>query len=346
MKSFECACGARVFFENVSCLTCGKELGFIPELQTLSAIEPGSNGAYSAYANPQHFYKKCDNYAVHNACNWLVPAASEGNFCRACQLSRVIPSLSSEENRVKWVRLEAAKRRLVYTIDQLALPLTSKFADAEHGLAFDFKAATGGDIVLTGHEDGIVTLALSEADPVVREKTRVAMREPYRSLLGHFRHESGHYYFNVLLQSEQQLAAFRELFGDERQDYSLALEKHYSSEKGSEVPDDFVSHYATAHPWEDWAETWAHYLHMVDTLETAQSFGVIGRVPAGFDKMLEAWLELTVILNSLNRSMGLADAYPFQIGTGVRRKLAFVHKAIVNPPTQCNSDPTEHARTV
>ena len=330
MRSFECQCGARLFFENVTCLTCGKELGFVPELLTLCVIEPAVNGTVCALARPEVPYRKCENYAVHNACNWLVPAQSENKFCRACQLTRVIPNLSSEANRLKWVRLEAAKRRLIYTIDQLGLPLTSKFENTEHGLAFDFKADAGGEIVLTGHDDGIVTLKLDEADPVVREETRVAMRERYRSLLGHFRHESGHYYFDIVLRGERELAAFRELFGDERQDYAKALEKHYSSQAPLESSAYFVSHYASSHPSEDWAETWAHYLHMIDTLETAQSFGAIKATAVTFDELLENWLELTVVLNSLNRSMGLNDAYPFQVGSGVRRKLEFVHGVVEN----------------
>ncbi len=329
MRPFQCVCGARVFFDNVSCLTCGKELGFAPEALALGALEPMGEGKYRTHVTSKALYIKCENYSARNACNWLVPADTGSNLCRSCKLNRVIPDLSDQENREKWARIEAAKRRLVYSIDQLGLPLESKLSNAELGLAFDIKADTDGSFVLTGHDDGIVTLKPDEADPVTREKTRVAMNERYRSLLGHFRHESGHYYFDLLLRDGPELQHFRELFGDERKDYAAALNDYYSSDPGTASSSDFVSYYASSHPWEDWAETWAHYLHMVDTLETAQSFGVIRNKAKTFDELIDSWLRLTITLNALNRSMGLDDAYPFQIGSIVQHKLEFIHRIVL-----------------
>lgn len=330
MRPFQCTCGASIYFENVSCLACKRELGFVPEELALSALELASEGNYRSHLKPEVLYTKCENYSMHNACNWLVPSDPGGKLCRACQLNRVIPDLSLAENRIKWARVESAKRRLIYTIDKLGLPLQSKLNNAELGLAFDIMADTVGNVVLTGHDEGIVTLKLDEADPVTCEKTRVAMNEPYRSILGHLRHESGHYFFDRLLHGGPELQQFRALFGDEQKDYTQALNKHYASRVGAEPSPDFVSQYASSHPLEDWAESWAHYLHMVDTMETAQTFGAMTEPATTFDELIENWLRLTIILNALNRSMGLHDAYPFQISEAVRGKLEFIHEVVLH----------------
>jgi len=327
MRPFQCDCGAKIFFENVSCLTCGKELGFAPEVLLLSALEPVGEGQFRTQRNPKVVYTKCENFSTQNACNWLVPSASGERLCRSCLLTRIIPDLSNHENRTRWARIESAKRRLVYTIDRLGLPLESKRSDTQSGVLFDIKADTEDCFVLTGHDDGIVTVRLDEADSVVREKMRKAMNEQYRSLLGHLRHESGHYYFDLLLRDTPLLAEFRKLFGDERADYAAALRLHYSSESDKSLPD-FVSHYASSHPWEDWAETWAHYFHMVDTLETAETFGALTGKATTFSELIDRWMSLTILLNALNRSMGLDDAYPFQLSDTVRQKLSFVDQVV------------------
>jgi hypothetical protein len=89
-------------------------------------------------------------------------------------------------------------------------------------------------------------------------------------LLGHFRHEVGHYFWDRLVATDpHQLEEFRVLFGDDRQDYGEALKRHYDEGAPANWQDTYISMYATMHPWEDFAETWAHYLHIVDTLETA-----------------------------------------------------------------------------
>jgi hypothetical protein len=336
MKRFDCSCGARVFFENTSCLACGSELGFLPDVGRVSALTLDPFGEYVAAANPGQRYRKCQNYAQEGVCNWMVPIAEDNPLCQACRLNQVIPNLSEPENRDKWARVEAAKRRLVYSLNRLGLPLVPRSLDPEHGLGFDIKSDTPESRVLTGHADGLVTLNLAEADPVLREKMRLAMNERYRTLLGHFRHEIGHYYWDSLIAPSERLATFRELFGDERRDYAAALSAHYEKPPELDTTGQFVSAYAKAHPWEDWAETWAHYLHMVDTLETAHSFGFANGAGADadllrapFERLLEAWLQLTIALNGLNRSMGLPDAYPFQIGQGAKEKLAFVHETVL-----------------
>ena len=90
-------------------------------------------------------------------------------------------------------------------------------------------------------------------------------------MLGHLRHEIGHYYQPLLVTDWERC---RELFGDDREDYGAAMERHYASGPPADWPERFVSAYATMHPWEDWAETFAHYLHIRDVLQTAVAYGV------------------------------------------------------------------------
>jgi hypothetical protein len=248
----------------------------------------------------------------------------------------VIPSVAAPDQHALWTRIEVAKRHLVYTLLALKLPLDSKQDDEDRGLAFDFLAPTPDKPVVTGHANGVITLNAIEADPVAREEMRVKMGERYRTLLGHFRHEIGHYYFRLLVDKGPFLERFRQLFGDEREDYAEALQRHYASAPPEDWTERYISTYAAAHPWEDWAETWAHYLHMRDTLETAQQFGLVSQVArlsrgvdlASFEQLLAEWIDLTVALNALNRSMGLPDPYPFQIGAVPGKKLAFVHEVV------------------
>ena len=330
MRSFDCVCGARVFFDNTRCLTCGHELGFLPDKLLLVAFEAGDGNRVTTPFGP---YVKCANYAEHGVCNWLVAEAEMSELCQACRFNRVIPDLSNPDNRRLWGEVEQAKRRLVYGLNRLKLPLSPKSEDEDDGLAFDIKADTEGERVLTGHSDGLITLNLGEADAATREKMRASMRERYRTLLGHFRHEVGHYYFRLLVEKGGPIEDFRALFGDERADYGAALKAHYEKEQGA-PSDAFISAYAAAHPWEDFAETFAHYLHMIDTLETAHHVGVTlgskGKPADGsnLDALLAEWGDLAIALNMLNRSMGLPDAYPFAITAPVRAKLGFVHRLV------------------
>ena len=292
----------------------------------------------------------CAN-ASYDACNWLVPAEGPDAFCRACRHNRTIPDLGAPEHLLRWQRLEAAKHRLIYGLLRLDLPLVSKFEHPESGLAFDFLADSGATFpetaqISTGHARGLITINLAEADDAERERARKDMAEPYRTLLGHFRHEVGHYYWERLVRDGLWLESFRTLFGDERQDYGARLRAHHGQGPPPRWQEWFVSSYASAHPWEDFAETWAHYLHMVDTLETADAFGLrvnpkVGRDPAlamaidfdpyrqgDFDALVQAWLPLTYAVNSLNQSMGQPDLYPFVLAPTVMGKLRFVHGLI------------------
>jgi hypothetical protein len=334
MRTFICTCGARVFFDNSLCLTCGRELGFALELRTMLAAEANAS---DGFVNDERRYAKCRNYATQGVCNWLVPADAANEFCGACRLNNVIPDLSDPERLARWAEVEKAKRRLVYTLHQLGLPLISKAEDPERGLAFDIKSDEGGTRVVTGHAEGLVTLNLAEADAVFREQTRVALAERYRTLLGHFRHEVGHYFWERLVRDKNRFGVFRELFGDETRDYAECLKQHYArSTGGTGWSDQYISAYAASHPWEDWAETFAHYLHLIDTLDTAQEFGFTGRLSPRaslpsmreVDLLIEEWRELTVALNALSRSMGMPDPYPFAITPPVAKKIEFVHMLV------------------
>lgn len=354
MKTFHCQyCGHPLFFENVECLRCGSALAFLPDRLNMAAIEPAQDGDEALWRPrargskvPAARYRLCHNHTTQNACNFAVPAGDPNPLCVACRLTRVLPDLSQPDNPRRWYRLEAAKRRLFYTLAKLGLVATTPPGGQADGPMFEFLAEVPGQPVMTGHAAGVITLNVAEADDAERVRRRVEMHEPYRTLLGHFRHESGHYYWDRLVDEGGRTERFREVFGDERQDYAQALQDHYA--RGGAQPDwqdSFVSLYATAHPWEDWAETWAHYLHMVDLLETAASYNMRVTVPGqdveledvvnpletgrpDFDTLVEQWVPVTLLVNSLNRSLGQEDAYPFALSPGALEKLRYVHDVI------------------
>jgi hypothetical protein len=359
MKLFHCAsCGNRLYFENVSCTQCGAALGFLPDTMELAAIEPAGAGVWKPLGHEKR-YRKCGNYAHHGVCNWMTETDGGQALCRACDLNRTIPDLSVPEHLERWQALETEKRRMIYSMLRLGLPLTPKQIDPA-GLAFDFLADAPSNFsergrVLTGHDEGLVTINIAEADPVERERMRDRMDEPYRTILGHFRHESGHYYWNRLIRDGAWLAPWRNMFGDERADYGQALERHYRQGPPPDWRERFVSAYASTHPWEDWAECWAHYLHIVDTLETAFQYGLSIRPRAGnddpeaiqhdfdayrendFGVLVDHWFPLTFALNSLNRSMGHEHAYPFVLSPSVIEKLRFVHRVVRDSPSDATS---------
>jgi hypothetical protein len=338
MRLFECqACGQPLYFENILCGSCGRRLGYLPEKTTMSALEPDGE-RYMALADPEARYISCANN-IHESCNWLIPADSGKTFCLSCRHNRTVPDLSDQRNLTLWRRIEVAKHRLFYSLLRLRLPLVTKNTDPT-GLAFDF-LAPGNRHIMTGHLSGIITISLAEADDSEREKQRGAMGEPYRTLLGHFRHEIAHYYWDRIVRDHTTIENFRDVFGDERADYGEALRRHYSQGAPVDWPNKFVTAYASSHPWEDFAETWAHYFHIVDTLETARAFGVQTRprvsnslalegsvdfdpYGATIDRLIDAWLPLTFAFNSINRSMGLNDLYPFLLSPSIIVKLAYV----------------------
>src|SRR5689334_7822508 len=265
MKVFRCDhCRQLVFFENVRCVHCGHALAFLPDLGVLGSLEPAGNDLWRTPIPRAtgRAYRLCANYTGSNVCNWALPADDPDPLCPSCRLTRVIPDLGKPGRHEAWYKLEVAKRRLVYTLLALRLPVADKVADPERGLAFEFLAEPDDPAaarVLTGHANGVITVNVAEADDAERERRRVQMHEPYRTLLGHFRHESGHYYWDRLVNDSDRLDGFRALFGDERADYAEALRRHHAQGPPAGWPDRFVTAYASAHPWEDWAESWAHY---------------------------------------------------------------------------------------
>lgn len=350
MKNYACSkCGNKVYFENVQCVKCAAELGFHPERLSVVALEPAGEvaGNYRTIGHEGGDLRYCAN-ATHAACNWLTPADTGDGFCLACDLNRTIPDLSANGNLTAWQELERAKKRLVYDLLRFGLPLDTTASGGER-LAFDFLVDAA-----TGHLDGVITINVLEADAVERERQRQQFGEPYRSLLGHLRHESGHFYWNVLIAESGRQEAFRALFGDEREDYGTALARHHSEGPPPDWSARHVSAYASAHPWEDWAETWAHYLHMVSSIDTAQAEGMEPRASGllfgaawpfkaydvhreeSFEALMERWVPLTIALNNMSRGMGHNDFYPFVIPAPAYDKLAFVHRAIreyvANPP--------------
>ena len=354
MRIFHCDhCSNPVFFENTFCERCRHALAYVPGLKQVVSLDPlgTSDAIEKLYSTPDRSangrtYRLCNNYATHNVCNWAVISDDSNPLCRSCRLTRIIPDITPIENRVAWYKMETAKRRVVYSLQEHNLPIESKAENPAGGLAFELLADVPGDKhVLTGHDNGVITLNIAEADDVERERRRISLHEPYRTLLGHFRHEIGHYYWDRLVDKSPRLDDYRRLFGDERRDYNNALKEHYEKGPGPNWNENYVSAYASVHPWEDWAETWAHYMHMTDTLETAAACGLSLRPdrkdepvmekpamkPAArqtFVEIIDNWFPLTYALNSLNRGMGLADAYPFVLPPAAVEKLRFVHETI------------------
>jgi hypothetical protein len=349
-RAFQCRCGNHVFFDNTLCLNCQSPLGYLPEERRVVPLDPGPQPDTWRVDGGERVCKVCANRDTPALCNWLLDADDPKALCRACRLNRTIPDLDDPDNARYWGLIEAAKRRLMSQLLALELPVASKLdEDPERGLMFDFlRAPPGGPAVLTGHANGLITLNVEEADDAKREKIRHDLHEPYRTLLGHFRHEVGHYYWDRLARDSRWLEPFRKLFGDERADYAAALKANYDNGPSADWADRFISSYAATHPWEDWAETWAHYLHLVDSLGTALGFGLDAEdlesriqpftradlydpeAPdaAHFLSLLNSWIEMTMVLNELARSMGVRDFYPFVMSKPVVGKLQFVHLVI------------------
>jgi hypothetical protein len=348
MKRFTCErCSQAVYFENVRCENCHYALGYSADINAMVSLEPTNKNAWTDMSGKHHRY--CAN-ARFTACNWLFPAETtdEHTLCTACGLNRTIPDLSLAENRERWKRLEFAKHRLVYSLQRLRLPMQSGHV-VEGGLLFDLLAGYAEDGqekgVTMGHEDGVITIDVLEGDPAVRTQRRQNLGERFRTLLGHFRHEIGHYYFSRLT-SAMGGVEFRELFGNETLDYAAALATYYREGPVPDWNNHYVTPYASSHPHEDWAETFAHYIHIVDTLDTARAYGIGLRSETAhdaavevdidsytednFDRLWDLWVPLTAAVNSLNRSMGHDDLYPFVLPSDAIEKLRFVHQCIRN----------------
>jgi hypothetical protein len=336
MRDFLCPnCGQHLSFENSICLSCGSAVGFSPDTMAFLVIASDGSGGRSGAVDASA-YQLCANLHVAE-CNWLVEVRPVRQLCASCSLTRTRPGDQDVAALAAFADAERAKRRLVAELYELGLPVVGRQEDPDSGLAFDLLSSAGHP-VLTGHDDGIITVDLAEGDDVHREQMRVSMDEPYRTLLGHFRHEIGHYYFFRLVQPRRDyLIAFNELFGDPDADYQAALDCHYQQGPPPGWEEQHVSAYATMHPAEDWAETFAHYLHIRSTLDTAAAYGlapatgtyqrkVIG--PSAFDTIIDMWLPLAWSLNMVNRSMGKPDLYPFVLPGVVLEKMRLIHQIL------------------
>lgn len=324
MNIFQCnSCGSQVFFENTLCLTCASPLGFdVGKMDMMLADTT---------------YKYCQNQAS-GVCNWLLPAHSPEHFCISCATNKTIPNLREPDTLQKWKDIEMAKHRVLYSLLKLGLRFSYQTAWKSLNLQFDFLKSTPAKQVLTGHDSGLITLNISEADPVERSRMKESLNEKYRTLIGHFRHELGHFYWDALIATDYQaLEKFRQIFGDERYEYSAALDQYYQYGPKASWQENFVSAYASSHPWEDWAETWAHYLHIMDTAETAAANQLIINgsdmtahtgvyAENDFSGLLKDIIPLFVFANSLNTGMGLPSFYPFQLTAGIAAKLQFIHE--------------------
>ena len=365
-RAFRCRCGRPVFFRNDVCLSCRTPLGYDPDLVLLRPLAPTRDPqVWRAMRTrgigmtvPLTTYRRCANWTSAAPCNWLLPDNDEARlkpFCRSCRLDRTVPDPTDRDNAELWLKVELAKRALVSQLIALKLPVESRVSEnPEQGVMFDLlRAPVGAPAVMTGHDDGLITLDIEEADDVHRETVRTQMHEPYRTLIGHLRHEIGHYYWQRLVRDTEWEAPCRAIFGDDRLDYGQALQDYYAQGAPFDWKNRHVSAYASAHPYEDWAETWAHYLHMVDSLDTARSFGLVAHhdeiqydafkpdalvdaatAPSADDlaflAVINGWIELTGALNEVTRSMGEPDFYPFVLSKPAVRKLHFIHKVVKN----------------
>jgi len=350
VRDFTCPnCGQHLAFENSMCLGCNSPVGFSLEAMALLILEPGGGAGHDGTVDSRSC-QLCANSTLAE-CNWLVPLEPTHRLCTSCALTRTRPSDTDTVALPAFAEAETAKRRLIAELHELRLPIVGREQDPAHGLAFDL-LSSDGEPVFTGHDSGVITLNLAEGDDVRREQLRVELDEPYRTVLGHFRHEIGHYYFYRLVDPDPNaLQGFIALFGDPAADYQAALDRHYSQGPPAGWQSDYVSSYATMHPAEDWAETFAHYLHIRSTLDTAASFGLAPaggtyerRVPgpSAFDTLIEMWLPLSWSMNMVNRSMGKADLYPFTLPGPVLDKMRFVH-TVVNGVQPVDGDAAEGA---
>lgn len=368
MRLFSCAgCGHAVYFDNRFCVSCGRQLAFCPDNFNIEALDQNADGSLVLTSDPLRRVSFCVN-RTNDICNWLADDGSESGLCQACSHNRLVPDINTDAGIEQWRALSQAQRHMYYSLLRLDLPRPTRVEDPQGGLVFDFlvdEVQADGSVqaAITGHDEGAIAIRAAEADDLVRVEIKGRMNEPYRTILGHFRHEIGHFIWNKMVRDSGRLEECRVYFGDEREDYADALERNYSQGPRLDWPMFFISSYASIHPWEDFAECFAHYLHIVDTLETAHSFGIKIdpedhidiSADVAFDAykassarhIVSAWVPLTVAMNSLQRSMGEKDLYPFVLTPVVMDKLEFMHRLLHKMPSnsavQSDAIPLAHA---
>ncbi|TAK68263.1 MAG: hypothetical protein EPO13_11980 [Actinomycetota bacterium] len=346
MRLFACdTCRSVAFFDDLGCGSCGTPLGYLPSARGLV----GLTGDRLRAAVGGTAYFSCANRSW--GCNWLVPEDAGSGQCEACRLTRRRPDRDDTVGWEQLARTWQATRRLLFQLHDIGLPVVSHLDRPDGGLAFDLVASTSGAQVMIGHANGVITIDISETSDPHREALRASLQEAYRTMLGHFRHEIGHYYWQVLVWDTGRVEGFRELFGDERADYGQALDVHYRFGAPDGWQDSYFSHYATSHPWEDFAETFAHYLHIHDTLQTAASFGLGTALPPGpwsddervrltstpqdtmtrlsAAQLLAVGRPLSLAVNHISRSMGQNELYPFRVTPAILAKLEYVRDLVL-----------------
>ena len=358
MRLYSCQyCSLPLFFENTHCVRCRSELGYWAETDSLGVLEPGRRGSgeWTSFAVPGLTLLRCVN-SRFGVCNWMVDAADYQVFCTACRHNRIVPSTGATAGLAAWRKIESAKHKLFASLHRLGLIAVVEKAGVDT-LGFQFlEDWPDGTPVMTGHFDGIITIATTEADDAEREQRRNMMGEPYRTLLGHFRHESAHYFWDRLVRDTSRQTECSTVFGDHTADYQEAVQRHYLKGSPSDWQKAYVSPYATMHPWEDFAETWAHYLHVMATLDTAYAYQLRMAPPRdrfraswvsdpvdpyeteSIDELINNWLPLTTLMNSLNGAMGKDDAYPFVLSVPVIAKLGYVHGLIRQTVAEVRGD--------
>jgi hypothetical protein len=343
-------CRHFVYLDALRCPHCAGELGYhLPTRQFY-----GVSGGQTVVDG--NIWYTCSNRGWD--CNWLVWEDGPAGRCFSCRLTRRRPDPDDTVALDRLATTEEAKRRLILQLGDLGLPIVP-WDVRDGGLGFDLLSSlSNGQRVVIGHANGIISLDLAESLDDHREALRVRLGEPYRTMLGHLRHEVGHYYQNVLLTDDRAWGRCRELFGDERMSYRDAITRHYSYGAPQGWQSSFISEYATMHPWEDFAETFAHYLHITGTLQTASAIGIhldaaatTGRDadvdPLGsyrdepVERLLSDWDWMSQAFNRINRAMGFGDLYPFQVSDPVRTKLGFMHDAVTRAPLTLDEQITQ-----
>ncbi len=371
MRSFQCSvCSQVLFFDNSRCLQCDSDLGYEPVSGHLDVVRVRESAASNEVvfgrteAGDGDRLQRCANRTVAS-CNWLVAIDVPDGLCASCRLTTVRPNDADAAALADFAFAESAKRRLLHQLNALGLEIVGKEDDPDRGVAFEFRSSSA-ELVTTGHDGGVITLDLSEADDAHREQVRQDLGEPYRTVLGHLRHEIGHYFWPRLVVDAGHTEEFRALFGDETVSYQAALDSHYAGDASAESPsvaawvDTHVSEYATMHPWEDWAETFAHYLHIRAGLDSANSFGFVLGEPAlsasrdaladgsgvSVGPMVQAWLGTTLVMNAMSRSLGTGNHYPFVLSPTVIQKLDFVHRLVTSAAVSVADGPVPDVATV
>ncbi|KAA5539180.1 hypothetical protein FYK55_24995 [Roseiconus nitratireducens] len=336
MRNFDCRCGAALFFHSEQCVRCKSATAMCANCRQVAAVDDLNDGTVQCSNCGTHM-RFCGNRVQNAICNGGVRAESADALCRYCSLNQIVPDLSMPGNREKWLSIERAKHRVLYDVDRIGFPIITDAGDGRAILRFEFKSSTA-EPVTTGHTSGLITMNIAEADSVQREQTRVQFGEPQRTLVGHFRHELGHYFWDVCV-NPSRLDEYRQLFGDERNpDYVTAQQQYYSGGPPDDWWTTYVSEYATMHSWEDFAETFNAYLDMIAIVGTSAHFHrlrVDADVDGGdFQQLLTAYQDIGIVANELNRDMGMLDLVPEVFTPPVVQKMRFVHSLRVQPCPQ------------